>query len=128
MAPWSGGPRHRSWASDTIIFAVVFVVVVGITALTDYFNGPADPPAYLVGLCGAAGSALFGFVSSDKSKRDREIVADAATAKQRSATTERRVDALVEFATSEHPEDSHKLPDALKPHHDPEPPDTGGGQ
>lgn len=67
------GPRYRSWASDTIIFAAVFTIVLGITALTDFLNGPSDPPAYLVGLCGAAGSALFGAASSDKSKREREV-------------------------------------------------------
>jgi hypothetical protein len=77
--PWSG-PRHRSWASDTVIFAVIFVVVLGITAVSDYLNGSADPPAYLVGLCGAAGSALFGFASSDKNKRDKEVSATAIRA------------------------------------------------
>jgi hypothetical protein len=77
------GPRHRSWASDTVIFGVVFVIVVVITALADYLNGPADPPAYLVGLCGAAGSALFGAASSDKGKREREIGATATRAESK---------------------------------------------
>jgi len=104
------GPRHRSWLSDTVIFAAVFVIVLLATVITDILNGPADPPAYLVGLCGAAGSALFGAVSSDKSKREREIIVDAAVAKDRSLRTEQRVDALVEFAANEHPEDAHRIP------------------
>lgn len=126
--PWNG-PRHRSWASDTAIFAAVFVVIVVITALSDYLNGPADPPAYLVGLCGAAGSALFGAASSDKSKREREIVSDAATARNKASTverrtltlnedqirTERKVDDLLRFARDAHPDTSEALPETLLP-------------
>lgn len=125
-SPFSG-PRHQSWASNTIISLIAFVFTVGLTAAADYLNGPADPPAYLVGLCGMAGSALFGAVSSDKSKRDREIVADVETARKRSATTERRVGALEDFATSEHPEHADKIPSASEPPNDP-PPETVGGQ
>jgi hypothetical protein len=88
------GPRYRSWASDTIIFGAVFVIVLAITALTDYLNGPLDPPAYLVGLCGAAGSAFFGAASSDKSKREREVSATAIRAESKAD------DALGRSATS----------------------------
>jgi hypothetical protein len=72
----------------------VFVIVLVITALTDYFNGPLDPPAYLVGLCGAAGSAFFGAASSDKTKREREISATATRAESKAD------DALGRSATS----------------------------
>lgn len=92
------GPRYRSWASDTVIFAAVFIIVLGITALTDYLNGPADPPAYLVGLCGAAGSALFGAASSDKNKREREVSATATRAESKADDALSRSDASTNAA------------------------------
>lgn len=95
--PWSG-PRHRSWASDTTIFGVVFVIVLAITAASDLLNGSADPPAYLVGLCGAAGSALFGAASSDKSKRDREVSATATRAESKADDALGRSDATENYA------------------------------
>jgi hypothetical protein len=93
-------PRYRTWASDTVIFAAVFVVVLAITALSDYLNGSDDPPAYLVGLCGAAGSALFGAASSDKSKRDREVSATATRAESKADDALGRSDASMDVALS----------------------------
>lgn len=71
------------WSNDTIIFAIIFVVVLLATVLVDQFNGDAPPPVYLTGLLGMASTALFGVAASDKSKRDREIsdTADRAEAK-----------------------------------------------
>jgi hypothetical protein len=109
-SPWSG-PRHRSWASDTVIFAVVFLVVLIVTVTVDATNGPAPAPAYLTGLLGAAGAALFGAAGSDKSKREAEIAADAAVARMMASDTndtavraEAKADKLAQFARTEHPE------------------------
>lgn len=96
-SPFSG-PRHRSWASDTTIFGVVFVIVLAITAVADFLNGSADPPAYLVGLCGAAGSALFGAASSDKSKREKEVSATADRAESKADDALGRSDASMDVA------------------------------
>ena len=107
--------------------------VLGITVLVDILNGPADPPAYLVGLCGAAGSAFFGAASSDKSKRERETEDDAATAKRRTLTlnedhirVERKVDSLLRFAKDSHPERAEELPETLLPQREPKDPDDQG--
>ena len=97
--PWRG-PRYRSWLSDTVIFGVVFMFVIGVTALVDTLNGPADPPAYLVGLCGAAGAAFFGFASSDKSKRDRDVSATADRAESKADDALSRSDASMDVAFS----------------------------
>lgn len=122
------GERHRSWLSDTVIFAAAFVVVLGITALSDYLNGPGDPPAYLVGLCGATGSALFGAVSSDRNKREREIVADAVVAKQVAVDTNSKMDDLVKFTTRLNQLDTDEIPESLLPHVQPDSPDTSHGE
>jgi hypothetical protein len=95
--PWSS-PRHRSWLSDTVIFGVVFVIVLAITAISDLLNGAADPPAYLVGLCGAAGSALFGAASSDKAKREKEVSATADRAESKADDALGRSDASMDVA------------------------------
>jgi hypothetical protein len=108
--PWHG-PRHRSWASDTVIFAVVFLIVLIVTVTVDQLNGPEPAPAYLTGLLGAAGAALFGAAGSDKSKREAEIAQDAAIAKSRATDinetavrAEAKVDKLAELARVEHPD------------------------
>lgn len=122
--PWDN-PRHRSWASDTVVTAVLFVILLITTVIVDSTNGPADPPAYLTGLLGAAGMALFGSAASDKRKSNREIRDDAAeakaearVAKQRNLTlnediirTERKTDALGRLARRNHPEED--IPDPL---------------
>lgn len=108
-SPWSG-PRHRSWASDTVIFAAVFVIVLIVTVAVDQLNGPEPAPVYLTGLLGASAAALFGAAGSDKSKREAEIAADAAIAKSRATDisvvadrAEAKADKLTELARSEHP-------------------------
>lgn len=95
--PWNE-QRHRSWLSDTVIFGVVFVFTVGITVTVDILNGPVDPPAYLVGLCGAAGSALFGAASSDKAKREKEVSATATRAESKADDALGRSDASMDVA------------------------------
>lgn len=121
-SPWNG-PRHRSWASDTVIFAVVFLIVLITTVLVDALNGPNQPaPAYLTGLLGAAGAALFGAAGSDKSKREREISDDAATARRRTTSlnedqirTEAKVDDLARLAKRQHPDETVPDPFIKKP-------------
>lgn len=94
-----------------MVTAVLFVILLITTVVVDATNGPADPPAYLTGLLGAAGMALFGSAASDKGKRDKEIADDARIAKSRALTlnediirTERKTDALGKLAKEQHPD------------------------
>jgi hypothetical protein len=93
-------PRHNTWRSDTVIFAVVFVIALAVTALTDYLNGLADPPAYLIATLAAASTALFGAVSSDKGKRDRDVSATAIRAEAKADDALGRSDASMDVALS----------------------------
>lgn len=109
MAPWTG-PRHRSWASDTMIFAVVFLVILFVTVITSWLTH-SPPPAYLTGLLGASSAALFGAAGSDKSKRESEIAEDALIARLRADVTgatadraEAKADKLTQLARAEHPD------------------------
>ncbi len=72
MAAWSG-PRHRSWGRDTNLTAVFAgAVVVGYVV----WELVGEAPQGMVTLVGLAGGALFGAVSSDKKKRDRDTAAE----------------------------------------------------
>lgn len=109
MAAWNG-PRHRSWASDTVILAAVFLVILLVTVISSWISGQA-PPSYLQGLIGASSAALFGAVASDKSKREREIADEQLIARLRATTisetadrAEAKVDKLADLARVEHPE------------------------
>lgn len=101
-----------------MVTAVLFVILLITTVIVDSTNGPADPPAYLTGLLGAAGMALFGSAASDKGKRAKEIEADARAAKDEARTaktraltlnediirTERKTDELGKLAKENHPD------------------------
>jgi hypothetical protein len=86
---WAYGKRHESWASDTVIFGAIFVGTLALTVVVGIFSGSAGPPAYLIGALGAAGSALFGAASSDRTKRERDVsdTADRAESKADDALT-----------------------------------------
>lgn len=118
-SPWDG-PRHRSWASDTVIFGIIFLILLIVTVTVGQLDAPAPPPAYLTGLLGAAGAALFGAAGSDKSKREADIADDARIAKERANTNQTRVDKLTEIARQDHPE----RPELHEPPMD----DEGGGE
>ena len=82
MAAWSG-PRHRSWARDTNLTAVFAgAVVVGYVV----WELVGEAPQGMVTLVGLAGGALFGAVSGDKKKRDRDT---EVTAQHAEATAQR---------------------------------------
>lgn len=102
--PWDGGPRHRTWASDTVIFGVVFLVILFITVTVDQLNGPPPPPIYLTTLLGAASAALFGAAGSDKSKREREVGDTANRAEAKADTAGAKADTLTEIARTDHPD------------------------
>lgn len=109
MAP-RNGPRHRSWASDTVILGGLFLVILMVTVITSWLSGQ-PPPSYLQGLLGASSAALFAAVGSDKSKREREIADEQLIARIRatdiSATADRaeaKADQLVKLAKAEHPD------------------------
>lgn len=117
--PWNG-PRHRSWASDTLVSLVLFILLLIATGIADWQNGPErEAPAYLTGLLAASGMALFGAAGSDKSKRDKEVADDAAIAKRRTQTlnedvirTEAKTDRLIRRERARDPNDS-EVPDPL---------------
>lgn len=93
-SPWSEGPRHRSWASNTVLTFALLVILVIVTVVSDHFG---EPPNYLVGLLGTAAGAFFAAIGSDKEKREKEI--------ERSVRRiEDKADTLGEVAAREHPE------------------------
>lgn len=98
--PWDG-PRHRSWASNSVLTFFVLVICIVATVITDYLG---EPPSYLVGLLGTAAGAFFAAVGSDKQKRDIEVAEDAKTAKDVAARAEAKADTLAEIAVADHPE------------------------
>lgn len=120
--PWNG-PRHKSWASDTVLVAVLFLVILAATLITDWQNGPdQSAPAYLTGLLGASGAFLFGAAGSDRAKSQRESDDRSSRAESRTLTlnedmirTERKADAGLEIAAREHPE---AAAEAMHPTHD----------
>lgn len=94
MAPWSG-PRHRSWFSDTnlsLVFAGAIVVGYVIWDLV------GTAPQGMVTLVGIAGGALFGAVSGDKKKRDKDVEHRAEDAEHRAEAAEAKADRAVEVA------------------------------
>lgn len=114
------GPRHRSWASDTIITGVLLALVLIMTVVVDQLNGPAPAPAYLTGLLGAAATAFFAAAGSDKNKRDAEIAADTAIAKSRASSInetairgEAKADQISELLKRDRPDLADQLPDSL---------------
>lgn len=121
------GPRHRSWASDTIITGVLLLVVLLTTVIVDYLNGPAPAPAYLTGLLGAAATAFFAAAGSDKNKRDAEIARDTQRANTRATSInetairgEAKADQISEALKRDRPDLADQLPDSLL--------DNGGDQ
>lgn len=103
--PWNG-PRHRSWASDTIIAGIALAVLLAATIATDQ-NG--EPPTYLVGLLGTAAGAFFSALGADKNRRDREVASTAGRAERTAGRAEAKADALAEVAREEHPEVTDRL-------------------
>lgn len=92
-SPWDG-PRHSSWASNTVLTRILLVIVIAATVISDAFG---DPPTYLVGLLGTAAGAFFTALGSDKGKRESDVSATATRA-------EAKADKLGEIAAHEHPD------------------------
>lgn len=120
--PWDG-PRHRSWASNSVLTFFVLLVCIVATVITDYFG---EPPSYLVGLLGTAAGAFFAAVGSDKQKRDTEVAQTAGEAKDTAVVAkkvaeraEAKADTLAEVTETQLPGDS-PLPDPPFGHHDPD--------
>lgn len=98
--PWEG-PRHRSWASNTVLTLILLVVCIIAVGVSDYLG---EPPNYLVGLLGTAAGAFFAAIGSDKQKKDQEVASTATTAKETAERAEAKADAGLEVAKAEHPE------------------------
>ena len=96
--PWDG-PRHRSWASNTVLTLVLLVICIIVVGVSDYLG---EPPNYLVGLLGTAAGAFFTAIGSDQNKRNIETRDTAERA-------ERKADVLKEVAEREHPEAHDQL-------------------
>ena len=99
--PWEG-PRHRSWASNTVLTFLCLVACLIATGVSDYFG---EPPNYLVALLGTAAGAFFTAIGSDKQKREAERDADTRTAQRTADRAEIKADKLAEVADREHPEE-----------------------
>lgn len=103
--PWDG-PRHRSWASDSVIAGIALGVLLAATIATDMVG---EPPTYLVGLLGTAAGAFFSALNADKTKREREIAKTAGRAERTAGRAEAKADALADVAREEHPDMSDRL-------------------
>ncbi|AER48931.1 hypothetical protein SEA_DONNY_17 [Mycobacterium phage Donny] len=97
--PWDG-PRHRSWASNTMLTFILLLVCIAATVTTDIIG---EPPAYLVGLLGTAAGAFFTAIGSDKQKRDADVRETAVEAKKVAERAETKADSLGEIAERDHP-------------------------
>ncbi|QPX62131.1 membrane protein [Mycobacterium phage Indlovu] len=97
--PWDG-PRHRSWASNTMLCFVLLVICIIATVVSDYFG---EPPTYLVGLLGTAAGAFFAAIGSDKQKRDADTRQTAEAAQTVAVRAEVKADQLATVAEHEHP-------------------------
>ena len=104
--PWDG-PRHRSWASNTVLTFLLLVIVVIATVVTDMIG---EPPTYLVGLLGTAAGAFFTALGSDKGKREADVSATATRAEATADRAEGKADALSEVAAHEHPDAIDRVP------------------
>lgn len=116
--PWDG-PRHRSWASNTILTFILLLVCIGATVVSDIFG---EPPNYLVGLLGTAAGAFFAAIGSDKQKRDVDVATTAHRA-------EDKADALGKIVVRDHPEAEREISPPFEVPVDPDPdPGKGGGR
>ena len=85
--PWDG-PRHRSWASNTMLTFFMLVICITATVVSDVFG---EPPNYLVALLGTAAGAFFAAIGSDKQKKDEDVRHTAVDAERRASEVERRL-------------------------------------
>lgn len=106
--PWDG-PRHRSWASNTVLTFLMLLVCIVATVTTDYFG---EPPNYLVALLGTAAGAFFAAIGSDKQKRDVEVRETAQDAQETAHRAEAKANTLERVAEREHPETVRRADEA----------------
>ncbi|ASZ73441.1 hypothetical protein SEA_ROY17_16 [Mycobacterium phage Roy17] len=103
-SPW-GGPRHRSWASNTMLTFLLLVVCIIATVVTDYFG---EPPNYLVGLLGTAAGAFFAAIGSDQQKKAADLAqtaTEASTSAARAETTAERAEHKIDEVLHERLDD-----------------------
>ena len=75
--PWDEGPRHESWASNTMLTFIILVICIVATVVTDVIG---EPPNYLVALLGTSAGAFFAALGSDRQKRQTEVARTAERA------------------------------------------------
>lgn len=75
--PWDDGPRHESWASNTMLTFIMLLVCIVATVVTDIIG---EPPPYLVALLGTSAGAFFAALGSDRQKRNADVGAKAERA------------------------------------------------
>lgn len=93
--PWDG-PRHRSWASNTMLAFYTLLACIVATVVSDVFG---EPPNYLIGLLGTAAGAFFAAIGTDKQKKEADVEATARDAYQAAYDAQDRLD-----RAEEHPE------------------------
>jgi hypothetical protein len=101
VSPWNG-PRHRSWASNSVVAGISLGLLLATTLAVDYFG---EPPTYLTGLLGTAAGAFFTALGSDKAKRDADVVRTAERAESTANRAEIKADTLGRVAAREHPDE-----------------------
>ena len=75
--PWDDGPRHESWASNTMLTFIILLVCIVATVVTDIIG---EPPNYLVALLGTSAGAFFAALGSDRQKKAAELTEKAERA------------------------------------------------
>lgn len=112
MAPWQG-PRHQSWASNTVLMTIVLVTLIIATVVTDYFG---EPPTYLTGLLGTAAGIWVAALGSDKNKREADVARTADTAQETAERAEAKADTLGRVTAQDHPDVVERITPPFDPH------------
>jgi len=87
--PWDDGPRHESWASNTMLTFIMLLVCIVATVVTDVIG---EPPQYLVALLGTSAGAFFAALGSDRQKRNADVGAKAERAEVKAERAEVKAD------------------------------------
>ena len=101
--PWDDGPRHESWASNTMLTFIMLLVCIVATVVTDVIG---EPPQYLVALLGTSAGAFFAALGSDRQKRN----ADARAKAERAEVKADRAEAIAKRADRKAEAVGHREP------------------
>lgn len=89
--PWDDGPRHESWASNTMLTFIMLLVCIVATVVIDIIG---EPPPYLVALLGTSAGAFFAALGSDRQKRNADVGEKAQRAEAIAKRADRKAEAV----------------------------------